>query len=375
MSWVSFAGRLVLIGLVSASLSCGGESVGPDGGRVASVTVIPSSTSLALGATLPLQVTTLDADGNVLTGRRIFFASNDDNVATVTDDGVVTARTLGTAQIAVSSEGQSAIAVINVTQRPVATVTVLPATAQTSIGNTVQLSAATFDSDGNLLSNRTVLWSSSNESVATVDPQGLVRGTGLGTATIGATSEGKTGSATVDVRLLPVASVTVAPATSTLSPGQQTQLTATPRDASGNELFGRTVNWSSNATSVATVSSTGLVTASAGGAAVITADIEGQTATSLVTVIATPPPTPVIDRVTISPKDWNARIGQTKQFVARAFDKNDVEISNVTFAWSSSNALRVVVSQTGLALALLRGDADIIVSAGGKSAKADVKVE
>ncbi|HJR41594.1 MAG TPA: Ig-like domain-containing protein [Gemmatimonadaceae bacterium] len=360
---------------VVASLSCGGDVAGPSGARVATVTVQPSSTSLAIGSNLPLQATARDADGNVLVGRRIFFASNDENVATVTSDGVVTARAIGTAQIAASSEGQSAIAVVNVTQRPVATVTVLPSTAQLTVGGSVTLSAATFDSDGNLLSNRTVLWSSSNTNVATVDAQGIVQGRGLGSATISATSEGKTGSATANVTLVPVGSVTVSPTSFTLGVGAQTLLTATVRDGAGNVLTGRTVSWSSDAPSIASVSQGGLVTAAAAGSAGITASLEGKSATALITVTPATPPPPAIDRVTISPKDWEPDPGDVRQFVARAFDANDNEIKNVLFTWSSTNVLRVTVTQTGLALALRSGRADIIVTAGGKSATARVEVD
>lgn len=367
--------RTTAMATVVASLSCGGDVAGPSGARVATVTVQPSSTSLAIGSNLPLQATARDADGNVLVGRRIFFASNDENVATVTSDGVVTARAIGTAQIAASSEGQSAIAVVNVTQRPVATVTVLPSTAQLTVGGSVTLSAATFDSDGNLLSNRTVLWSSSNTNVATVDAQGIVQGRGLGSATISATSEGKTGSATANVTLVPVGSVTVSPTSFTLGVGAQTLLTATVRDGAGNVLTGRTVSWSSDAPSIASVSQGGLVTAAAAGSAGITASLEGKSATALVTVTPATPPPPAIDRVTISPKDWEPDPGDVRQFVARAFDANDNEIKNVLFTWSSTNVLRVTVTQTGLALALRSGRADIIVTAGGKSATARVEVD
>ena len=48
------------------------------------------------------------------------------------------------------------------------------------------------------------------------------------------------------VSLVPVATVTVTPASSSLTVGQTGQLTATLRDAAGNVLTGRTVTWSSN---------------------------------------------------------------------------------------------------------------------------------
>src|SRR5207247_2865652 len=113
-------------------------------------------------------------------------------------------------------------------------------------------------------------------AVATVDGTGLVSGAGAGSATITATSEGHSGSASITVSTVPVASVSVSPASAALPVGQTVQLTATPQDANGNPLSGRTVSWASSNTSVATVSSSGLVTGEAAGSATITATSEGQ---------------------------------------------------------------------------------------------------
>ena len=73
-----------------------------------------------------------------------------------------------------------------------------------------------------------------------------------------------------------VATVQVTPSSSTLaSVGQTVQLNATARDASGNTIAGKTFTWSTSDPGVATVSSSGLVTAVAGGDATITATSDG----------------------------------------------------------------------------------------------------
>lgn len=82
-----------------------------------------------------------------------------------------------------------------------------------------------------------------------------------------------------------VTSVTVSPATSTLtSAGATVQLQATARDQSGNVLSGQTVTWSTSATGVATVNTSGLVTAVANGSAAITATIAGVAGSAAITV-------------------------------------------------------------------------------------------
>jgi len=167
---------------------------------------------------------------------------------------------------------------------PVDAVQVSPPTASVEVGQTAQFTATVRDKNGNTLTDRAVTWASSSNSVATVSSSGLATGVAEGTATITATSEGKVGSATVTVTPQPVASVEVSPTTLDLTVGQTGQLTATPKNASGEALTGRTVSWDSSDDGVATVDSNGLVTAVAAGSATVTATSEGQTGSADITV-------------------------------------------------------------------------------------------
>src|SRR5713101_6387654 len=94
---------------------------------------------------------------------------------------------------------------------PAATVTVTPATASVVVGGTQQLTATLRDAANNVLTGRTVTWSSSNTAVATVDPAtGLVSGVAPGgPVTITATSETKTGTSQITVSLALVNTVTL----------------------------------------------------------------------------------------------------------------------------------------------------------------------
>src|SRR5204863_6580386 len=141
------------------------------------------------------------------------------SVATVSGSGLVTSVVVGTATITANSEGKAGSATVTVTLVPVASVAsvaVSPATASIRVGQTVQLTATPKDSAGSALTGRTVTWASSNTAVATVSPSGLVTTKAAGSATITATSEGKAGSATGTVAVVPVASVAVTPATATI---------------------------------------------------------------------------------------------------------------------------------------------------------------
>jgi uncharacterized protein YjdB len=170
---------------------------------------------------------------------------------------------------------------------PVASVEVSPTSAIVAVGGTVQLSAATKDAGGEPLPGRVVTWASDAPGIASVSSTGLVTGIAAGgPVTITATSEGKSGTSSITVTATaePVASVEVLPSSASIVVGGTVQLTATPKDANGQPLTGRTITWASNATGVATVSTTGLVTGVAAGSATVTATSEGKSGSSSITV-------------------------------------------------------------------------------------------
>src|SRR6266480_1361381 len=252
---------------------------------VASVDVTPPTATVQAGQTVQLSATPKDINGLPLSGRTATWTSSNTSVATVSNAGLVSAVTPGSATITATSEGKSGTATITVTgvtTVPVATVDLTPATATVQAGQTVQLTATPKDSNGNALSGRTVTWTSSNNSVATVSTSGLVSGVTPGSATITATSEGKSGTASITVTDIPVTSVDVTPPAATVQASQTVQLSATPRDANGAALSGRVVTWSSSNTSVATVSTSGLVSGVTPGSATITATSEGKSGTASV---------------------------------------------------------------------------------------------
>jgi uncharacterized protein YjdB len=255
--------------------------------RVASLVVAPDTATVEVGQTRQLIATLRDAAGNVLTGRQVQWSSGSDSVATVSQQGVLTAVATGQAVITATSEGRSGSAQVVAVPVPVASVVVAPDTATVEVGQTRQLIATLLDAAGNVLAGRHVQWSSGSSSVATVSQQGVVTAVGVGQAVITATSEGRSASAHVVVIPVPVASVVVDPDTATIEVGHTRQLIATLRDALGTVLTGRQVEWSTDG-SVATVSQQGLVTAVAVGHAAITAASEGRSGSAQVVVVPKP---------------------------------------------------------------------------------------
>lgn len=98
-----------------------------------------------------------------------------------------------------------------------------------------------------------------------------------------------------------VTSVDVTPPTANLSVPATTQLTATPRDATGAVVSGQTISWSSSANTVATVSQSGLVTAVSSGTTTVTASTSGKQGQAVITVTDVSPYGPVVAQGVVGP--------------------------------------------------------------------------
>jgi alpha-tubulin suppressor-like RCC1 family protein/uncharacterized protein YjdB len=251
--------------------------------------------------------------------------------------------------------------------RRVNSVEVSPPNAALDVGATQAFSATLRNSAGDVLTGRTVVWTSSAPAVAAVSATGMVMALAAGTATITATSGGRSGAATVVVSAL-VESVTVTAPSPTMAPGATQQLTATARDAAGNVLTGRSVTWSTNATAIATVSASGVVSALSPGTAVITATIGGRSGS--VTILVQVP----VASVTVSPPGATLAPGASQDFTATARDAAGNVLTGRPVTWSSSAPSVAPVSATGVVTALTPGTAIITATVEGRSGTATVVV-
>jgi uncharacterized protein YjdB len=337
---------------------------------VGSVVVSPQTASVPVGGAVQLSASVRDASGAELQGRLVGWTSSDETIAVVSSEGRVSGIKIGTATITASSEGKSGTATVTVTAAAVASVNVTPPTASITVGQTTTLTAQPLDANGNALTGRAVAWASSNAGVATVSDAGVVTGVAPGDATITATSEGKSGTATVTVTPIPVASVTVDPATVSLTTGATQQITATPRDAQGNPLADRAVTWESQNPAVATVSPAGLITAVAPGNTTVTATSEGKVGTVTVTVTA-----PAVGSISVSPGSATVFVAATTPLTATVRDVNDLVIQGTTVLWSSDQPQTASVSQSGVVTGLAPGAVTITASSGGKAGTAAITVQ
>jgi len=182
-----------------------------------------------------------------------------------------------------------------VAQMVVGAVVVSPTAISGSIGQTGQFTAAVTDPSGAPLSGQKVSWSSSSNSIVTIDSTGMAKAMGAGSATITAACGGKSGTAAVTVTGGSTpgapATITITPSSASLQVGGTQLFTASVKDAGGNVLTGETVSFSSSNLLVGTIGNlTGIVTALATGTTTITATDGSLHATATLTVAATQPP-------------------------------------------------------------------------------------
>jgi len=306
------AGSTTIRALAGAIEGLASVTVEPTVLPVAQVLLSAASTALMVGDSTPVSVELRDAQGGVLTGRTVSFSTTSSLVAVVTAGGYVRGTGSGAATVSASSEGKTATLAFTITSAapppppppppppaPVATVTVTLAASSLTVGQGTQGSATLQDAAGTVLTGRTIAWSSSNTSVATVNQSGYVTAVGAGSASISAQSEGKSGNASLAAVAAPAVVKTV---TVTLNPtsvlvGATSQATAVARDSAGAVITGRAVTWSvsagaSNASIGGGTSATATATGTAAGSASVAASVDGISGSATLTVTAPPPPPP-----------------------------------------------------------------------------------
>ncbi|MDE6580561.1 MAG: Ig-like domain-containing protein, partial [Ruminiclostridium sp.] len=240
---------------------------------VESITLDKTSAELIKGDTLELTATVKPDDA---TDKTVTWTSSDEKVATVDENGKVTAVGGGKATITAKAGSKSATCEVIVTI-PVTSVTLNKNELSLEKGESAELTATVEPEDA---TDKTVTWTSSDEKVATVDENGKVTAIAAGAATITAKAGDKSATCEVTVTV-PVTGITLDKTELSLEKGESAELTAAvePEDATD-----KTITWTSSDEKVATVDENGKVTAIAAGTATITAKAGDMSATCSITV-------------------------------------------------------------------------------------------
>ena len=321
---------------------------------VTSIELDQTDITLNKGASQTLKATVKPDNA---TDKNVTWASSKTDIATIDNTGKVTAVAKGVATITASCGGKTATCKVTVTVS-VESITLSETTLNLEKGTSVTLTATVKPDDAN---DKTVTWSSSNTSVATVTSGGVVVAVGGGSTTVMATAGGQTAVCNVTVTV-PVTGITLDQPSMNLVKGETKALTATvsPTDATD-----KTVTWTSNNSSIASVDNYGIVTAQGGGTTTIVATCGGKTAYCNVTV------TVPVSSVTLNKTELSLKEGTSEALTATV---NPDDATDRTVTWTSSNSSVATVDNTGKVTAIAPGSAQITAASGGKSAVCTVTV-
>ena len=295
--------------------------------------------------TLIATITPADATDNYIT-----WKSSNEAVATVVD-GIVTAVSVGTAAITVTTVdgGFTATCEVTVAPRPVTGITLDKVEATLEVKETVTLVATVAPANA---TNKDVTWTSDNDAVATVT-DGVVTAVSVGTATItvATVDGGFTATCVVTVNPISVKGITLNKTAVSLKVNQTDTLVATivPNDAANQEVI-----WESDDNEIAIVKN-GVITAFEIGTATITVTtVDGEfTATCVVTVEPTPVASVVLDQAELT-----LTVEETATLVATVLPE-DATDKSVT--WTSDNE-EVATVVDGVVTAVSAGTATITVT-------------
>ena len=345
---------------------------------VASIALRLDDTTLAAGQLTHVTATTKDSTGQTLNGRSLTWTVSDPRVASVAtmnaDKASIFALAPGTTLITASSEGKSVTKTFTVLPSPVQTISVSLDPTKVLPGQTTQASATIKDASGSILTDRTATWTTLDSRIATVSSAGVVTGVSTGAVIVRATSGGKTGDASMTVGVPAVSEVAVTLGASNLSASQTTIAIATPKDAAGNVLTGRSVAWSSLTPSVATVSIAGVVTAVANGTSIIRATVEGITGDATLTVGTQTPTVATVATVSVSVVASSLLAGATTTATAVARDASGNLVTGRPVVWSSLAPSVATVSGAGVVTAMAAGTATIRATVDTKTGDGSVVV-
>ena len=362
---------LALSAALTWAWACGGDVTEPpsDPSRPTTVTVSPATPELtALGETLQLRAEVRDQRGNTISGATVTWTSTRTSVATVSRSGLVTAVGNGTATIIATAGAISGTRMVTVAQQ-VSAVNITPDSSIVLRDATLQLTAEATDANGHGVVGAEFSWASSDTTVADSDETGLVRGIALGRVEVSAASSGLTARAQVEVVEPAPTTLAVTPDTAVFEAlGDTVRLLADVQDQIGRTMPDRVAAWATSDTLVATVDSTGLVTAVGNGTATITVTagmVSDDAAVEVMQVVRSAAVSPVADTLIL---------GDSLRLTAEAYDANGQLAANTRFRWRSIDPTIVTVDNLGLARAVSEGVAEIIVTTAGARGTVQVTV-
>lgn len=315
-----------------------------------SISLGETEKTMTRGASDTLEVTATPT--NALIGKTVEWTTSNDQVVTVDQEGNIEAVSIGEATVTATVEDKTASVHITVNAPALEAINISGESTSVMKGKKLQLTAEFVPADADADPDQ-IVWSSSDESVATVDQNGLVTAVENGDTVITATYGEITGSCTVTVETIPLKGIRINTESTTIHLGETEKLEVIYNPE--NTTDDRTVTWSSSDDKVASVAADGTVTAVGVGSAVIKAAVgENFTAECKVTVDAP------LKAIVPDETEMNIIKGQTDVITYKLDPVETTDDKTVTF--TSSDESVATVDEKGTVKGIKAGTAIITLT-------------
>jgi hypothetical protein len=379
----------VTISAASGAIT-GSTTLTVSGAVLTSIEITPTAPSIAKGVSQPFVAMGIFSDNskqNLTT--QVTWSASAASVATVSNSaptvGTVTATGIGTTTLTASTGSLSASTQVTVTPAVLASIQVTPPTPSIASGLSQQFTATGIYTDNSVQNlTLTATWATTAPTVATVSnatgSQGLASSLSPGAATISASLNGVSGTATLTVTPATLVSIAVTPAQPTIAKGLTVQLRATGTYTDHSALDITTaVTWTPATPAVAMISnaagSQGLVSSASVGSTVVTASLSGVSGSTTLTVSAA-----TLVSISVTASSYSiAGHGLTQPFVATGTYTDASTLPLTTgVTWSSSQPTVATISNApgsqGVATSVAVGTTMITAAVQSTSGTANLTV-
>jgi uncharacterized protein YjdB len=335
------------------------------GTNLASITVSPAGTSIPVSTSQQFSATGNYSDGSSrdLTSL-VSWSSSATSFATIDVNGVATGVAAGPTTISATLGSVTGSTGLTVSAPTISSIVVTPAGVTLGIGVTQAYTATAIYTNGTSQGlSSGVTWTSSQPSVASVNNSGLATTLSPGPTTITATVGSFSDSSTLTVVAANLVSISVTPTPVSIAAGTDQQFTAVGSFDDGSTQVLTAAIWSSSATGIAIVNSSGLATGTGVGTATISAKSGSVTGSATLTVTGA-----TLVSIAVTPASPSMAIGTAMQFAATGtFSDSSQQDISTSVLWSSSAPAVTTINAQGVATSAGTGTSNITATFGSVS--------
>lgn len=301
--------------------------------HLTSLTISPATVSIAAGTQQQFTATGNFDDGSTQVLTSLQWSSSATSILTVDANGLSLGVAPGTSTVTATSDSIAATASVTVTSATLVSLQIAPSNSSMPAGAVKQFSAiGTFSDTSTQDLTQSVLWTTSNPAVATINNVGTVNSLITGSTTITAASGAVSSSTTLTISTVKLVSITISPANSRVEKHTSLLFTATGVYSDGSTSALPIVSWHSSKPQFANMRSTGILHAKKAGTLTLSATSSGVTGSTTVTV-----GTGTLVSVAITPANSSVAKGSTQQLTATGtFSDSTTQDVTINSHWSST---------------------------------------